>query len=588
MVHCPASSNNSSDQAEACLQRDLRIPFEGAEAESTIQTMPLSQSMKEYCEALFKNLESELLEKREQQREHVKGGLIGREDAEQRMGPYAYTDVEVSFLKSAAEARKECLCAAYELKGDSLTPAIIDEILLDIGFLIEGHWTVFTAEEKAEYEDIVRRRGEISPAAETRLAEVNRRLDRAAIDIKRRIGNELIVTMHEKTNVAQRTGALNATTNIYDVFVSHATEDNSYVEPLVMALEDAGVRVWLDQTVLGWGDDLRTAIDRGLTNCRYGIVVFSRAFLRKKKWTEYELNGLFAREKAGEKVILPIWHGITHDDLAEYSPTFADRLAKVSSRDNYADIVGSLLALLGRAKPPVVSDQAVADKRVTILAHPEPTPNTIAYADHAIGEDGLKKAAGDQSSAPVPLPLQLKIRERLYFAIAEFVDQTKVLVRDIGMHAFRVGTEMGSSQLFLSRVCRARLSHVSGSPFPKSHKGWDKGWRKGEGVVGLCWQREEDVKLDLTSPLYISVTTLDWRRLTREQRFNLSFDRFTESTKHFCAIFAVPVKYNDEVIGCLSMNIDKNNAALPIEELWSKAQPIMRHAASELVELLRL
>ena len=77
--------------------------------------------------------------------------------------------------------------------------------------------------------------------------------------------------------------------------------------------------------------------------------MFSKAFLGKKKWTEYELNALFAREKAGQKLILPIWHGITHDDLIEYSPAFADRLAKISSSDGYADLVASLLGLLGRA-----------------------------------------------------------------------------------------------------------------------------------------------------------------------------------------------------------------------------------------------
>ena len=136
----------------------------------------------------------------------------------------------------------------------------------------------------------------------------------------------------------------------FDVFVSHATEDKAYVEPLVDALEGAGISVWFDRAALEWGDDLRVAIDRGLTTCRYGIVVFTKAFLRKKKWTEYELNSLFAREQAGKKLILPIWHGITREDLIQYSPAFADRLAKISSTDSYADIVESLLVMLGRAQ----------------------------------------------------------------------------------------------------------------------------------------------------------------------------------------------------------------------------------------------
>lgn len=136
----------------------------------------------------------------------------------------------------------------------------------------------------------------------------------------------------------------------FDVFVSHATEDKAYVGPLIKELQAAGIRVWYDNVVLEWGDDLRTSIDRGLTACRYGIVVFSKAFLRKKKWTEYELNSLFAREKAGRKLILPIWHGVTRDDVIQYGPGFADRLAKISSADGYPDIVESLLGMLGRAR----------------------------------------------------------------------------------------------------------------------------------------------------------------------------------------------------------------------------------------------
>ncbi len=136
-----------------------------------------------------------------------------------------------------------------------------------------------------------------------------------------------------------------------DVFISHATEDKPYVEPLVKALQTAGVRVWYDRATLEWGDELRTSIDRGLASCRFGIVVFSKAFLGQKKWTEYELNALFAREKANKKVILPIWHGVTHDDLLLYSPAFADRLAKISSSDDYNSIVSALLKMLDRSAP---------------------------------------------------------------------------------------------------------------------------------------------------------------------------------------------------------------------------------------------
>ena len=134
----------------------------------------------------------------------------------------------------------------------------------------------------------------------------------------------------------------------FDVFICHASEDKeSFVKPLAKALKEAGVKVWYDDFVLEWGDSLRGSIDKGLVNSRYGIVIFSKAFLNKKKtWTKHELDGLFAEEIKGKRVILPIWHDISRDDLLEYSPSFADRLAKTS--DSIDDIVNDVKNLLGK------------------------------------------------------------------------------------------------------------------------------------------------------------------------------------------------------------------------------------------------
>ncbi len=150
---------------------------------------------------------------------------------------------------------------------------------------------------------------------------------------------------HKKREAAVTSGSANRKS---DVFISYSSVDKPYVEPLVKALEASGISVWFDKTSMEWGDSLRSEIDRGLAACRYGIVVFSKAFLKKRKWTEHELNALFAKEELGKKVILPIWHRISREDLFEYSPAFADRLAKNSVADSHADIMESLLKMLGR------------------------------------------------------------------------------------------------------------------------------------------------------------------------------------------------------------------------------------------------
>lgn len=113
----------------------------------------------------------------------------------------------------------------------------------------------------------------------------------------------------------------------WDVFICHASEDKeAVVEPLVEALKARDLRVWYDRTILTIGDSLRRKIDEGLAKSRFGIVVLSRAFFGKG-WPERELDGLVQKEIAGQKVILPVWHGVTHEEVARYSLPLADRLA---------------------------------------------------------------------------------------------------------------------------------------------------------------------------------------------------------------------------------------------------------------------
>lgn len=113
----------------------------------------------------------------------------------------------------------------------------------------------------------------------------------------------------------------------FDVFISHASEDKAaFVEPLANYLVQKGLRVWYDAFTLKLGDRLRQSIDRGLARSRYGIVVLSHAFF-EKHWPQYELDGLAALEVGGRKVILPIWHGVSREDVARVSPPLADRVA---------------------------------------------------------------------------------------------------------------------------------------------------------------------------------------------------------------------------------------------------------------------
>ncbi len=113
----------------------------------------------------------------------------------------------------------------------------------------------------------------------------------------------------------------------YDVFISHASEDKeSFTDELCQILEEYGFEVWYDALSIEWGDSLRAKIDTGLRKSRYGIVVISKHYI-KKGWTQYELDGLFQREMTGGKIILPIWHDITKQEVQDFSPALAGRKA---------------------------------------------------------------------------------------------------------------------------------------------------------------------------------------------------------------------------------------------------------------------
>lgn len=136
----------------------------------------------------------------------------------------------------------------------------------------------------------------------------------------------------------------------YDVFISHAWEDkDTFVRPLADLLQKFGLRVWYDEFSLKVGDSLSGTIDKGLSNSRYGVVVLSKAFITKP-WTEYELRGLITKEVGKEKVILPIWYKITKDEIAQFSPTLADKVALLTEKLNTTQIA---LALLEQIRPDI-------------------------------------------------------------------------------------------------------------------------------------------------------------------------------------------------------------------------------------------
>lgn len=149
---------------------------------------------------------------------------------------------------------------------------------------------------------------------------------------------------------AEAASAGGATEERFDAFISHASEDKeSFVQPLADALVARDLRIWYDRFSLTVGDSLRESIDYGLARSAFGVVVLSEAFF-VKDWPTRELNGLMARETNGGKVVLPIWHKVTKDEVLRHSPILADKLALSTANYTVEQIADQLSDVMRAAK----------------------------------------------------------------------------------------------------------------------------------------------------------------------------------------------------------------------------------------------
>lgn len=127
----------------------------------------------------------------------------------------------------------------------------------------------------------------------------------------------------------------------YDVFISHAGLDKKdVVNELVEHLRSLGVKVWVDTCNITWGSSLRGSMDEGLKKARYGIVILSPNYIAEDRyWTKAEMDALFQLESAtGRKILLPVWHRLTKEDVMAFSPLIASRNALNTATMSIAEI----------------------------------------------------------------------------------------------------------------------------------------------------------------------------------------------------------------------------------------------------------
>jgi hypothetical protein len=135
----------------------------------------------------------------------------------------------------------------------------------------------------------------------------------------------------------------------YDAFISHAVEDKIPIaNELCDRLQKAGLKIWYSGRELNAGDSISATISDGLNQSRFGIVILSKHYI-SKTWTIREFYHFMAREKEGQKVILPVMYNVGLEDLAQKDLTMADRFG-IKAEQGLDHVVCRLLEAISKEK----------------------------------------------------------------------------------------------------------------------------------------------------------------------------------------------------------------------------------------------
>jgi len=237
--------------------------------------------------------------------------------------------------KNSEIQRKQSEISKIQIKKADLHKKISDKD----GKLLKLKQDLAKEEEKERKKQIANEEKE-----RKKLLELEKRQQREQLAFQRQLQREIQNTNNMSVEIKNSNTAINKSilSTEYDLFISHASEDKEeVVRPLAEELQKLGVKVWYDEFTLKVGDSLRKSIDHGLLKSKYGTVILSSTFC-SKSWTQYEFDSMVTREMNGHKMILPIWHKVTKNDVINFSPALADKVALNTSLNSIEEIAKQL------------------------------------------------------------------------------------------------------------------------------------------------------------------------------------------------------------------------------------------------------
>ena len=134
-------------------------------------------------------------------------------------------------------------------------------------------------------------------------------------------------------------------------FISYDSSDRATIaQPLAAELMQLRCPAWFDDYEMRAGDDIGRSIIKGLAECERCIVVLSERYLANQRWARREFDEITAREAYERRsLIIPIRHGVTTEQIREFSPALANRRAidwnDAHRRDIAVDLTVTLFSI---------------------------------------------------------------------------------------------------------------------------------------------------------------------------------------------------------------------------------------------------
>jgi hypothetical protein len=131
------------------------------------------------------------------------------------------------------------------------------------------------------------------------------------------------------------------------VFLSYAHSDRAVASAVAAELEQAGVRVWMDTAAFRPGEDMVTAIERGIAESDAVVLMNTPAFLNSAE-SMYELGYVLSEQRSRGATVIPILLDGTGEAR---SPAFLRTMTMLDGRGRQTSQIAK--QILDRLKLPV-------------------------------------------------------------------------------------------------------------------------------------------------------------------------------------------------------------------------------------------